>query len=100
MSKKWTLVICLALTVCLLGGCAYWPMAGLTNMLGQDKAVVSDDGATVTISKADYERYKQFDTLLDLMDMSETYFYQHVEKYKLDGKGIFEQVKDFLSVNS
>ena len=79
MSKKWTLVICLALTVCLLGGCAYWPMAGLTNMLGQDKPVVSDDGATVTISKADYERYKQFDTLLDLMDMSETYFYQQVD---------------------
>lgn len=79
MSKKWTLVICLALTVCLLGGCAYWPMAGLTNMLGQNKAVVSDDGATVTISKADYERYKQFDTLLDLMDMSETYFYQQVD---------------------
>ncbi len=79
MSKKWTLWVCLTLTVCLLGGCAYLPMAGLTNMLGQEKPVVSEDGETVTISKADYERYKQFDTLLDLMDMSETYFYQEAD---------------------
>lgn len=79
MSKKWTLLVCLVLTACLLGGCAYWPMASLTNMLGQDKPVVSEDGETVTISREDYERYQQFDTLLDLMDMSETYFYQDVD---------------------
>ena len=48
----------LLLAMCLLGGCAYLPFEGLSDMNavadGSDGEVL--DGDTVTISREDYER--------------------------------------------
>ena len=38
------------------------------------------EGDTVTISREEYERYKQFDDVLQLMDAAQLYCYQDVDK--------------------
>lgn len=93
MMKKWKLFACLALCVCLLGGCASLASEGmLTDMLGRQGtastkgASSSEDGATVTISREEYERYQQFDQLLDLMDWVEQGFFEEYDvQDMLDG---------------
>ena len=75
MKKKWILAVCLALTACLLSGCMMM-MPGMGLLGQQQSAVVSDDGETVTISREQYERYTQFDELLELMDTVNYYYYQ------------------------
>ena len=48
--------------------------------------VLSENGATVTISKEEYDRYKQFDTLLELMDLVDyAYFEEYDVQDMLDG---------------
>ena len=77
MKKKWMLAVCAVLTACLLSGCVFLPGSMLGGMLGQQSTgVVSDDGETVTISREQYERYRQFDDLLTLMDSASEYYYQ------------------------
>lgn len=76
-------LLALGLTVCLLGGCAYLPFARMTDMYGAasdsvPKAV--DNGDSVTISKEDYERYQQFDTLLELIDLVDYGFYEEADR--------------------
>lgn len=83
MKKKVALLLALLLMVCTLSGCGYLPTALWSDMMSSGKtsgssAVVSADGETVTISKEEYERYKQFDTLLELMDLVE---YGYFEEY-------------------
>lgn len=90
MKKKIALVLCLVLMACTLSGCGYFPTALLSDMLstgstdGSTTAVVSGD--TVTISKEEYERYKQFDTLLELMELVDYgYFEEYDVQDMLDG---------------
>ena len=81
MKKMLSMLLCLLLAMCLLGGCAYLPFEGLSDMNavadGSDGEVL--DGDTVTISREDYERYKQFDTLLELMDIVDVNFYEEAD---------------------
>ena len=105
MKKRMLLVVSLALCVCLLGGCALVPISGLSGMLPRDDTPVvpaataapavpaataapaapaataapSVSGDTVVISREQYERYRQFDLLLEIMDNVETYYYQDVD---------------------
>lgn len=82
MKKKLTLVLALALAACLLSGCAYLPILGMSGMLGETSSSVQvvDNGDTVTISKEDYERYQQFDKLLEIMDLADEEFYEEVDQ--------------------
>ena len=80
MRKRFSLMLTLALTVCLLCGCAYLPLSGMENMLpGRNEAQVTDNGDTVTISKEQYEKYQQFDKLLEIMGIVGDNYYQDVE---------------------
>lgn len=80
MRKRFSLMLTLALAVCLLCGCAYLPLSGMENMLsGKNDGQVTDNGDTVTISKEQYEKYQQFDKLLEIMDIVGENYYQDVE---------------------
>ncbi|MBR5345483.1 MAG: S41 family peptidase [Clostridia bacterium] len=87
MKKKLLFALALVLCVCLLSGCSLMTMASLSNMLPEDDtprataapAAPAASGDTVTISRADYERYRQFDELLDIMDIVEENYYQDVD---------------------
>ena len=80
MRKRFSLMLTLALAVCLLCGCAYLPLSGMESMLsGKNEAQVTDNGDTVTISREQYEKYQQFDKLLEIMDIVGENYYQDVE---------------------
>ena len=93
MKKRIALIAALVMMAFALSGCGYLPTALLSDMLGSGltnasstTAVTSADGETVTISKAEYERYKQFDTLLELMDLVEYGYYEEYDvQDMLDG---------------
>lgn len=89
MKKKLLLIVCLVLTACLASGCGYLPTVLMTNMLmadTQSSTTAVTDGDTVTISREEYERYQQFDVLLELMDMVEYgYFEEYEVQDMLDG---------------
>lgn len=92
MKKRIALLMALLLMAVTLSGCGYLPSVLLSDMLGNTSAtgitsaVTSSDGETVTISKEEYERYKQFDTLLELMDLVEYgYFEEYEVQDMLDG---------------
>lgn len=80
--KKWLLVLSLGLCLCLLSGCVNFPYSTLTSMFSTDGASAAQDDPsgvksdTVTIPRELYERYRQFDELLDLMDAVDAYYYQ------------------------
>ena len=80
--KKWLLVLSLGLCLCLLSGCVNFPYFTLTSMFSTDGASAAQDDPsgvksdTVTIPRELYERYRQFDELLDLMDAVDAYYYQ------------------------
>ncbi len=87
MKKQWKLALCLALAMCLLTGCAALPMLGqalsrsFTSMVDENTQTLPDapKGNTVTISREEYEKYQQFDVLLDLMEQADLYFYEEVD---------------------
>ncbi len=82
--KKAKLILTLALVACLAAGCAYLPLLGMTpGAAATPETSVSVDGDTVTISKAEYERYQQLDVLLELVDIVDTYYYQDVDAQAL-----------------
>ena len=99
MKKRFLLALCLGLTVCLLSGCAsVLSMSPLFRGSGATAATsevsstgrgffsFGDDepeGDTVTITREQYERYRQFDELLELMDAAETYFYKETDTKKM-----------------
>lgn len=91
MKKKigWVALV-LALTLAALSGCAYLPLAGLTDMLPAgdvpQMTLPPADGDSVVISREEYERYRQFDTLLELMDIVDVNFFQEPDtQAMLDG---------------
>ena len=90
MKKRIALALLSVMLIAALSGCGYLPTALLTDMLYSGEAsdapapVVSGD--TVTISKEEYERYKQFDTLLELMELVDYgYFEEYDVQDMLDG---------------
>ncbi len=91
MKKRIMLVAGLMAIAMLLSGCTYFPNMMLSGLMKNNptfssmpEAVVS--GETVTISKEQYERYKQFDTLLELMDIVDyAYFEEYDVQDMLDG---------------
>lgn len=90
MKKKLALLLVLVLMTCTLSGCSYLSAALMYSLTGVQStdttAVVSEDGETVTISKAEYERYRQFDKLLTLMDLVDQGYYEEYDvQDMLDG---------------
>ncbi len=90
MKKRIVLVIALVLALCLCSSCAYLPFAGLTDMLGMVMpAEVADNGDTVTISRELYEKYRQFDKLIEIQEIAEMYFFEEVDnEAMLDGAAL------------
>lgn len=84
MKKKLALVLSLVLCCAMLSGCTT-----LTALMGKQMANATTDdtsGDTVTISREEYEKYKQFDKLLELMDIvDEGYFEDYDKQSLLDG---------------
>ena len=92
MKKRFSLFLVLVFAAVTLSGCGYLPTALLSNMLNdallseKNPPVLSENGETVTISKEEYDRYKQFDTLLELMDLVDyAYFEEYDVQDMLDG---------------
>lgn len=90
MKKKLLMLVSLLLTACMATGCAYLPtmLSGdmLTGGSATTTSTAADSGDTVTISREEYERYQQFDVLLELMDMADLYYYEEVNTQDmLDG---------------
>ena len=92
MKKRFALFLVLVFAAVTLSGCGYLPTALLSNMLNdallteKNAPVLSENGETVTISKEEYDRYKQFDTLLELMDLVDyAYFEEYDVQDMLDG---------------
>ena len=103
--KKRILLCALCLAAALmLTGCTMLPLGYLSGMTGpvstrepaqaQQPAVSGD---TVTISRAEYERYKQLDELAELMELVEDNYYQDTDRTQmLEGAaaGLLEGVGD------
>ena len=90
MRKRIQMLLCLCLVSILLGGCTMLPASTLEAMFRNNmeetpaenaSTVLSED--QVVISKEQYERYKQFDGLLELMDAADKYFYQEPDSRKM-----------------
>ena len=83
MKNKFKLALCLAVCVLMLSGCTLLPAATLEAMF-RNKADENGGAAvtqapaedTVTISREQYEKYQQFDELLELMRAADQYFYK------------------------
>lgn len=90
MKKRILLALSLVLALCLCSSCAYLPFAGLTDMLGMAMpAEVADHGDTVTISKELYEKYQQFDKLIEIQEIAEMYFFEEVDnEAMMDGAAL------------
>ncbi len=89
-AKKLLALVALVLTASMLSGCGYLPTLLLSDMLGADDSTtgsaVQQSGDTVTIPREQYERYQQFDTMLELMDLVDAYYYEdHDVQDMLDG---------------
>ena len=101
MKKKWMLILMLGLCLCILSGCTMLPLTTLSMLSGQGRsstvsagtdqiysgeaetgysgvksAAYSEETDTVTIPRELYERYQQFDELLEMMDAVQVYYYQ------------------------
>ena len=105
MRKTGLLVLCLGLTVCLLSGCV--SMLAADSLFGSVKGnlpasgtEIAESGDTVTISREEYERYRQFDELLELMDAADVYFYQEPDHEKMlqgASAGLLTGLDDYYS---
>lgn len=90
MKKTILAFVCLLLTASLLAGCGYLPDALTSDMLTLGAAgttpASSGSGDMVSIPREDYERYQQFDVLLQLMDIVEMGYFEDYEiQDMLDG---------------
>lgn len=85
--KKGKLILLLALVASLAAGCAYLPLLSMTPDTTSDIAEnVTDNGDTVTIPRSLYEQYQKLDSLLEIMSVVDTYYYQSAdEQAMLDG---------------
>lgn len=110
MKKKYLALTAVLLCVTLLCGCAYLPTVGLEAMYSATEVAsatqspiagtagtAGNDGDTVTISRAQYERYQQLDDLLSIMDVVSEEYYKEVDtKDLLEGAaaGMLEVIGD------
>ena len=106
MKKRVILLVCLLLSALILSGCTLMPLMMSLSSTGGSKTVQSEPAAaaetetapdTVTISRAEYERYKQLDKVLELMDDVDAYFYQETDKDTLisgAAAGVLNSLKD------
>ena len=82
MKKKALLTLCLLTALCVLSACSALPLTTLRSMFpdgdGAPAAAVGED--SVVISKAAYERYRKFDTLIEMMDMVDERFYEEADE--------------------
>ena len=91
MKKRMLIIVSLLLVACLASGCAYIPELLMGDMLTSSGSSAtptgtSVNGDTVTISREEYERYQQFDVLIELMDMADMYYYEEIDtQAMLDG---------------
>ncbi len=91
MKKKIALLLALAVMACSLSGCSYYlPAEFLSSLVENAKSTpavtTNEEGGTVTISKEQYEKYKQFDTLIELMELVDYgYFEEYEVQDMLDG---------------
>ena len=91
MKKRIILALCLLTAVCLLSGCTMMSMSQMESMFRketpeqtQNPAVFgTNDSDTVTISREDYEKLKQFSELADLIDIAEEAFYQDTDRERM-----------------
>ena len=91
MKKRILLAVCLTLALCMLSSCAYLPLMGLRfgnsvqeNASTQGAApAAGNKGDTVTISRAEYERYRELAGVLEMMDIVDLYFYEEVDRKNL-----------------
>ena len=94
--KKLKLVIYTMVTALLLSSCSMIPVTKLEAMFGADSGtsissgdlngnsgIVSGTADTVTISRADYEKYQKFSEMFSLMDAAEEMFYQDYDESKM-----------------
>ena len=90
MKKKTLLIVSLLACVCLLSGCGLLPYAAMSGMQPNESTAAAAQNAAsqepkasgdqVLISREDYERYQQLDSLLDIMDIVDEYYYKDVDK--------------------
>lgn len=87
MKKGILITLCLVLCAALLSSCALLPMARLSSMTSRTDtgekgaaATSAPGGDTVTISREQYEKYKQFDTVIEAMDIAAECYYKDVDK--------------------
>lgn len=88
MKKRIALMLVLVMMAVSLAGCGYLPSILMSDMFSNETAgtSVTISGDSVTISRDEYERYKQFDTLLELMDLVEYGYYEEYDvQDMLDG---------------
>ncbi len=98
MAKKIILAVSLVTVMLLLSSCMMMSGSGLEAMFGQKEdaslkpevPVQTDHGDTVTVSRAEYERYRngyerleKFSELADLYDIAETDFYWEPDTQKM-----------------
>lgn len=88
MKKRIALMLMLVVMSVSMAGCGYLPSILMSDMFSNETAgtPVTITGDTVTISREEYERYKQFDTLIELMDLVDYgYFEEYDVQDMLDG---------------
>ena len=107
MKKKLLLAFCLGLAACLLCGCAsmhsfhtlLWDSADVSGSAAADTSLAGD-ADTVTISREAYERYRQFDELLELMDAADAYYYKEPDHQKMlqgASAGLLNGLEDYYT---
>ena len=106
LNKNVRIIACLLCAALLLSGCTLQGMMqlpSLTSMYGSGTgsaapaATASQSGDTVTISRQQYERYQQFDELLEIMDVVQAQYYEDVDTSVLlesAAAGLLEGVDD------
>lgn len=83
MMKKILACLIVAALLPLISGCTYLITGGLMNRVGAEQTPVSEDGETVTLSKAEYEGLKRFQKLSDMLDTVNQNYYIDFDQEKL-----------------
>ena len=102
MKKCLSLVLMMVMMVMILSGCTFLSSGNLESMFkgsGSSNTGPTVDlaatmtGDTVTISRAEYEKYQEFSELFELMDAAEIYFYKEPDRKKM----LYNAAKGLLS---
>ena len=90
--KKTMLMVIVIVMAAVLSSCSMIPASRLESMFGNDSDSSINSGAytnggsgtdTVTISREEYEKYRQFGEMYAIMDAAKESFYQEVDEDKL-----------------